>query len=180
MMAMTSLQLLRTGNAEQTCYHTFDAPLRGISRCRRERFCCCLFPCRIRYSLQRTIFLRKLSRVSYLLHPLSMSMVLSWACFSRARRIRREAKGKKRRRKKLLLLLFISLSFISFLFMNFFGRKREEMELEINSLRRERQQTINKIPIDDEAHAAADCHIHSYLKLKEFSFAFLQALFLNK
>jgi hypothetical protein len=44
-------------------------------------------------------------------------------------------KAKSNVEKKLLLLLFISLSFISFLFMNFLGRKKEpnEMELEIVS-----------------------------------------------
>lgn len=57
------------------------------------------------------------------------------------------------RKKNFILLLFISLTFISFrFFMNCFALKEKRTG---NSFRRERQQTINKIPIVDEAHAAA-------------------------
>jgi hypothetical protein len=79
-------------------------------------------------------------------------------------------------------LLFISLSFISFLFHELLGKKREpnEMELEIVSGENSSKQST-KYPSTMKHMQQRLIHVeHSYLKLKEFSFVFACFFSTNK
>lgn len=165
-----ALRVLGTGIAAQTCYTTFGAPLPGISSCRRDRFCYCLFPCWIRYSLLRTIFLRKLSRPSY--HQRS--------CFSPEK----ENQKRSERQKATSKTSFIAFYQLKFYFVSFSWTSWEERRSKWNgtgnSFRREQQQTINKITIDDEAHAAAAAaYMWSILTLSSKNFISLFACFFS-
>lgn len=133
----------------------------------RKRFCYCLFPCWISILADAVVAVLAVKNdiSSNTLESFLPSSIVDvdgslLSMFHLSAKNRKRSKKQSDDEKKLLLLLFISLSFIFFLACFFhellWKRRKIEWNGTGNSLRREKQQqTINKITIVDEAHAAA-------------------------